>query len=62
MWPKVFTPQDIAEMQGTSYNKALGDLQQSGLAWKIGRRWFLYDSYYEDFVAWQQSAKRASVS
>ena len=26
---KVFTPQDIAEMQGTSYNKALGDLQQS---------------------------------
>ncbi len=51
----VFTPQDIADMQGTSYNKALDDLQQSGLAWKIGRRWFLYDVYYSAFVRWQLS-------
>lgn len=51
----VFTPQEIAEMQGISYGKALDDLQQSGLAWKIGRRWFLYDDYYGQFVAWQRS-------
>lgn len=55
MMNTVFTPQDIADMQGVSYGKALDDLQQSGLAWKIGRRWFLYDDYYGQFVAWQRS-------
>lgn len=48
-----FTPKEIAEMQGTSYGRALNDLQQSGLAWKIGRRWFLCDEYYSAFVRWQ---------
>ena len=58
---KVFTPQDIAEMQDTSYNKALGDLQKSGLAWKIGRRWYLYESYFDDYVVWARGRGRVLV-
>ncbi len=59
--PKVYTAQEISECFDVSYTTALRDLQESGLAWQVGRRWFLYDAYFDDFAVWAEGRGRVLV-
>ena len=61
MWPKSYTVEEISECFDISYSTALRDLQESGLAWNIGRRWYLYESYFDDYVVWAQGRGRVLV-
>lgn len=58
MWPKVYTAQELSECFDVSYSTALRDLQESGLAWHIEHRWFLYEAYFDDYAVWAQSRGR----
>lgn len=61
MLRKVYTAQELSELFGVGYSTALRDLQESGLAWHIGHRWFLYDAYFDDFAVWEQDRGRVLV-
>ena len=58
----IITVDMLAEMFGVSYSKALRDLKKSGVAWKIGRRWFLYEGYLREYFARLEGGNRYQES
>lgn len=50
-----FTPKEMADILGMDYFEVLDEFKRSGLAFKIGRRWYLPDPHVYLYLNWDPS-------
>ena len=52
---RAFTPQEMADILGMDYVDVLDEFKKSGLALKIGRRWYMPDEHVYLYLNWDPS-------
>lgn len=50
-----FSPKEMADILGMDYVDVLNEFKESGLAIKIGRRWYLPDEHLYLYLSWYPS-------